>query len=123
MLRYTAPFTSVFAGLLLACLLVIVGSAAQDVTGGGERAPNPSSLTSHNADPADPLADVPEAAATLAEQSVESLSLPAESAGDETVSAATSAQESARAHTVVHRHTDLAPSRDIRHSGRGPPTA
>lgn len=123
MLRDTVPFTSVFASVLLACVLVIVGSASQGFTGTGERTGTPSSLPSHNDDLVDLLGDVLETAAALAEQSTESLPMPAESEGDEAAIAAALAPGSSQAHAVVDRHTDVAPSRDIRHPGRGPPAA
>ena len=123
MLRDTLPFTSVFASVLLACLLVLVGSAPQDVTDTGERTGNPSSLPSHNGDLADPLGDVLETADALAEQSTESLPMPAESEGDEAAIAAASAPGSSQAPVVVDRPTDIVPSRDIRHPARGPPAA
>ena len=123
MLRDTVPFTSVFASVLLACLLVIVGSASQGLTDTGDRTGTPSSLPSHNDDLADPLGDVLETAATLAEKSTESLPMPAESEGDEAAIAAASAPGSPQTHAGVDRHTDVSPSRDIRHPGRGPPAA
>ena len=123
MLRDTLPFTSVFASVLLACLLVIVGSAPQDFTGTGERTGTPSSLPSHNDDLADPLGDVLDTAAASAEQPAESLPMPAESEGDEAAVATTSAQGSPQTHAGVDRHTDVSPSRDIRHPARGPPAA
>ncbi|KRA53385.1 hypothetical protein ASD77_01465 [Pseudoxanthomonas sp. Root65] len=112
-----------FASVLLACLLVIVGSTPQDFNGTGERTGNASSLPSHNGDLADPVGDVLEAAATLAEQPTESLPMPAESEGDEAAIAAASAPGSSQAPVVVDRHTNVVPSRDIRHPARGPPAA
>ena len=123
MLRDTVPFTSVFASVLLACVLVIVGSASQGFTGTGERTGTPSSLPSHNNDLADRLGDVLETAAALAEQSTESLPMPAESEGDEAAIAAASAPGSSQAPVVVDRHTNVVPLRDIRHPARGPPAA
>lgn len=122
MLRDFHPFTSVFAGLLMACLFVIVGgSTCCSVSDEGERTTWALALSQH-----DNLAaerDVADTVPAQAERPAESLPMPAESEGDDAGLAATLAPPGPQARVVVAPHVDVARSRAIRHPGRGPPTA
>ena len=122
MLSDASSIMTAFARLVLACLLVIMGCAALAST--GIFPPAGSSDTSLHRDAGIHSRDeLRYASASLAEQATEGLSVPAESEGDDAGAHAHSARAGSRAHDATASHSNSAPSRHIRHPGRGPPVA
>lgn len=122
MLRDASSIMTAFACLVLACLLVIMGGAALAST--GIFPPAGSSDTSLHRDAGISSPDeLRYGSASQAEQATEGLSVPAESEGDDAGARAHSARAGSRAHDAAAGHSNSAPSRHIRHPGRGPPAA
>jgi hypothetical protein len=121
-LRDASSIMTAFACLVLACLLVIMGGAALAST--GIFPPAGSSDTSLHRDAGISSPDeLRYGSASQAEQATEGLSVPAESEGDDAGARAHSARAGSRAHDAAAGHSNSAPSRHIRHPGRGPPAA
>jgi hypothetical protein len=122
-LRDASSIMTAFARLVLACLLVIMGSAALASTGIFPPAGSSSDMLLHRDAGIHSRDELRYASASLAEQATEGLSVPAESEGDDAGARAHSARAGSRAHDAAAGHSNSAPSRHIRHPGRGPPAA
>ena len=119
--RDARHFPTLPGRLLFACLLLVAGSLALS---GPDRAMSAdSSLSAPCGVGTDDPCAVGDASALLAETSAEAVSMPAESEGDDTGTAAFSPLSASPALDTRATYTDVAPSRHIRHPRRGPPVA
>lgn len=121
--RDARPFPTLPGRLLFACLLLVAGSVLLALSGADHATSAGSSLSALCGVGTDESGTIGDTSALLAETSAEALSMPAESEGDDTGSAAFSPLPASRALDGRAIYTDVAPSRHIRHPGRGPPAA
>ena len=125
MLRDARPFPTLPGRLLFACLLLVAGSVLLALSGADHATSAGSSLPAPRGVGTDESGAIGDTSALLAKTSAEALSMPAESEGegDDTGTATFSPLPASRALDSRAIYTDVAPSRHIRHPGRGPPAA
>ena len=123
MLRDARPFPTLPGRLLFACLLLVAGSVLLALSGADHATSAGSSLSAPCDVGTDESGTIGDTSALLAETSAEALPMPAESEGDDTGTATFSPLPASRALDSRAIYTDVAPSRHIRHPGRGPPVA
>jgi len=122
-LRETRPFPTMFASLLLACLLVLAGGSPRIFSDMVAQTGSASAASSQHDDMSDLRDDMHAASAALVDKATESPPVPAECEGDDAVVSPPCGPVLSRTRVDVGGHTDMAPPRDIRHPGRGPPYA
>lgn len=123
MLRETRPFPTMFASLLLACLLVPAGGSQWFFSDMVAQTGSASATPSQHDDLSDLRDHMHTASATLVKQATERPPVPAECEGHDAVVPRACGPVLSRGRAAMGVHTDMAPLRDIRHPGRGPPYA
>lgn len=123
MLRETRPSPTMFASLLLACLLVLAGGSHWFISDMVAQTGSASATPSQHDDLSDLRDGMHTASAALVGPATESPPVPAECEGDDAIVPPACGPVLSRTRAGVGGHTGMAPPRDIRHPGRGPPYA
>ena len=121
--RDARPFPTLPGRLLFACLLLVAGSLLPAFIGADHATSAGPSLSVQCGAGTDDPGAIGDTSALLTETSAEGLCMPAESEGDDAGTDALSPPSASRALDTRTTYTDVAPSRHIRHPGRGPPVA